>query len=281
MNENAMPHLTDLELDDLLLGAGSAALQAHVDACPACRERYAAVATPIASFRDVSLAWAEQRSAAMPMPVLAADAAAVPAYASGQPSEHLSDDQLDEVMVSGAAPAAAAHLAACEPCTARLAALEQPIATFRAVSLAWSERRSATMPLGEPHRHAAGTPAWARRAGWAAMAAAALIVAVAVPKHRSAPAETARIGPATAQPAAAAGTLPAQAAAVAPSTGVTPSKHSAEELRRQKQIADDNQMLAAIDHELDASQAQLAAFGVDVSSGAASRKLHSPQLRED
>jgi hypothetical protein len=40
---------------------------------------------------------------------------------------------------------------------------------------------------------------------------------------------------------------------------------SADDIRRQRQIEADNQMLAGIDRELDASQATLAAFGVTVS----------------
>jgi hypothetical protein len=264
-NRNRMAHLTEFELDELLLGDASPEASAHLADCTDCSARLDAVAQPLASFGAVSLAWAQQRSASMPLPQVAAKvksqdvmAVSAEAYLSG----HLDDDQLDAVMIQGASPAAAAHLAACDPCTGRLAAVEQPIASFRAVSLAWSERRSATMPLREENfGRATAADSRVRRWGWVAATAAALAVATALTAHRSDRPPAVQTASNTPPAATSQTKLAANDARPA-----TPSQPPAEERGRQRQIDADNQMLAAIDHELDASQATLASFGVEVSA---------------
>jgi hypothetical protein len=231
-NQKHVPHLTESELDDVLLGDPTSAATAHLAACERCRTSLAAIEQPLAQFRAATLAWAEQRSAAMPSP-LAASSAAHPLRAGTAASMHLTDEQLEDMLIGDATPAVAAHLSGCAPCTQRLAELEQPIAGFRAVSLAWSERRSATLPLRDPSE---STPSLARRYGWAAAMAAALAITVTVATHH-------REG--------------------GPDTAVATVAAPQAEARRQQQIAADNQMLAAIDHELDVSQATLAQFGVE------------------
>ncbi|MGA7156861.1 MAG: hypothetical protein WBY53_08455, partial [Acidobacteriaceae bacterium] len=77
---------------------------------------------------------------------------------------HLTDDQIDDQLIGDVAPAAAAHLAACALCAERVAALLSPIDSFDSVSSAWSERRSATLPIpvSTPSR-----PLWQRNSAWA------------------------------------------------------------------------------------------------------------------
>jgi hypothetical protein len=62
---------------------------------------------------------------------------------------HLTEDQLDDHLIGDLAAPAAAHLAACQLCSARVAAVASPIASFQSVSLAWSERVSAAAPMPE------------------------------------------------------------------------------------------------------------------------------------
>ena len=89
---------------------------------------------------------------------------------------HLSEDQIDDMLIGDLAPEPAAHLKQCTECQTRLEAAEAPMASFAAVSMAWSERRSATAPakLRMPVN-----AAWQRGASWAA-AAAVLLVGIAV-----------------------------------------------------------------------------------------------------
>jgi hypothetical protein len=166
---------------------------------------------------------------------------------------HLTEDQIDDCLIGDLAPEAAAHLEACSPCLTRVARAEEPLASFRAVSLAWSERRSATLPL---QASASARPNWARRLAWGAAAAAAIAIGVAIPAvhHTS---ETSGQDVSVAASAAA-----VQVAAPA---------------SREEQIARDNQMLKAIDRELDASVESPASFGLPVDSHARSRTRTSLQ----
>jgi negative regulator of sigma E activity len=160
-------------------------------------------------------------------------------------------------------PAALAHLATCEECSTRRNAIAEPLASFRKVSLAWSERRSATLPLREESfGSATASPSWLRRHGWLAATAAVVTAMLAVPMHFSNRQPDAQTDQNRANAA-----IPATGATSRPSAA-TPPQASSDDLRRQRQIDADNQMLAAIDHELDASQAKLAAYGLSVSAGA-------------
>lgn len=62
-------HLTPGQIDDHLIGDLAAAPAAHLAACPHCAERVAAAGLPLASFQQVSTAWAERRSATLPIPI--------------------------------------------------------------------------------------------------------------------------------------------------------------------------------------------------------------------
>jgi len=105
---------------------------------------------------------------------------------------HLSDDQILNTLYGDVSAGVAAHLANCSVCSRRVAEAEAPIASFKAMTLAWSERRSATLPL-QPLT--APPLAWHRRAIMAATATAALLLGISVPLARheapSAPAVTA------------------------------------------------------------------------------------------
>ena len=92
---------------------------------------------------------------------------------------HLSEDDLDEVLLDIAPPAAFAHLAACEFCAKRFTAFQTQfqaqMSAFNRASLAWSEARSNTISR-DLAAHRPGlrlTPA----AMWYSTAAAILAVA--------------------------------------------------------------------------------------------------------
>jgi hypothetical protein len=166
--------------------------------------------------------------------------------------EHLSPDELESVLIGDAAPESTAHLAACEPCKAALAELEAPLAGFRAVTLAWSERRSATMPLRDLEAsQSRAAAAWRKRFALSAGLAAALAIGVAVPvlHYEATPSDEAQSQPS------------AQAAAT------TETASAASEESPQQQIARDNQMLRAIDQELSSSVESPAALGLQESTG--------------
>jgi hypothetical protein len=163
---------------------------------------------------------------------------------------HLTAEQIDDVLIAGVAelPApAAAHLAACAPCQESLAAAASPLTSFRDVSLAWAERRSATLPLQPP---AAAPARSSTRWTWISASAAALAVGLLIPALRSH------------EPTQAAAAVTGQALAVIGHTGVTsvtPVAASPEQIQR------DNQMLDDIDRALDAP-ASSASFGLDAAS---------------
>ena len=166
-------------------------------------------------------------------------------------ARHLNEDELESVLIGDAAPESTAHLAACEPCKAALAELEAPLAGFRAVTLAWSERRSATMPLRDLEAaQSRAAAAWRQRFALSAGLAAVLAIGVALPVlHYEATQSDAARNQHSAQTAA---------------TTETASASSEESLQ---QIARDNQMLRAIDQELNSSVESPAALGLQESTG--------------
>ena len=93
-------------------------------------------------------------------------------------SWHLTEDQIDDVLIGDLAAGPAAHLKQCTQCQARLEAAKAPMASFAAVSMAWSERQSATAPVTLVQ---AATSVGQRRANWVAAATATLLVAVSIP----------------------------------------------------------------------------------------------------
>jgi hypothetical protein len=149
------------------------------------------------------------------------------------------------------APAAAAHLAACETCTARLREAQAPIAAFGSLSLAWSERRSATLPA----QPAFARVAWRLPASAAAVCAAAMAIIVALPAlhHRAdaaAPGSQASIQ----QPVQTAGiAVPTMTSMTSASAAYKTSPAAASLSTDDAQISRDNTMLRTIDQELEAS----------------------------
>jgi len=143
---------------------------------------------------------------------------------------HLTEDQLDDHLIGDLAAPAAAHLAACALCTARVAEAASPIASFQSVSLAWSERLSATAPIPSP---SASRALLERRLVWSmAIALCAAGLSLTGISHRSAaPVPTVAASTRTAAPTAA-------------------------------ELSRDNQLLRTIDSELDASAESPAALGL-------------------
>ncbi len=65
--ENRQSHLTDEQFSDLLLGARSSAIQAHLEACSQCSEEADRMSAALGSFQQRSRLWAERRAAARPL----------------------------------------------------------------------------------------------------------------------------------------------------------------------------------------------------------------------
>ena len=169
---------------------------------------------------------------------------------------HLSDDQILNTLYGDVSAGVAAHLANCSVCSRRVAEAEAPIASFKAMTLAWSERRSATLPLQPP---AAPPLAWHRRAVLAATATAALLVGISVPLARN----EAHSAPAVTSHATVAPSPAAEVARVSAPTLTAAMQHETPEASvaventqikpQDEQIARDNQMLQNIDRALDNS----------------------------
>jgi anti-sigma factor RsiW len=166
---------------------------------------------------------------------------------------HLTEDQIDELLMGSLEPGEAArfreHAAICESCTAQLAQLEAPIANFKAVSLAWSERRSATMPVRPAGAQRSGAR-WGMGFAWGAVAAAALLAAVIpVLRHE----QNVRM-----QEAYNKVKMQAQPVVMAPASTVPPANSESEQnvdtavQENAQEIAKDNQLLAMVDAELNA-----------------------------
>lgn len=61
MTPASTTHLSEEALDDVLIGLGSAASHAHLEACAECRSRTTTVRGDIALFNAASMAWSESR----------------------------------------------------------------------------------------------------------------------------------------------------------------------------------------------------------------------------
>ncbi len=87
---------------------------------------------------------------------------------------HLSDDDLDDLLLGTASAACTAHAAACELCAQRLQSFRAGIATFNQASIAWSQARSNTLSRDlSTHR----PQPWLTLAAARSYAAALLVVA--------------------------------------------------------------------------------------------------------
>jgi hypothetical protein len=162
---------------------------------------------------------------------------------------HLTDDQIDDLLIGDAAADSVAHMESCSHCAVRLAAAQSPIASFNAASLAWGQRRSATLPLQlrqSPRGVLAGSRLRVAAAAVGTTAAAVFALALALPMlHHGSAAETAH----QANPQAASAQTEAVAVAdTLPAVAATQSQTS------EDQIARDNRLLQAIDRELATSE---------------------------
>jgi hypothetical protein len=174
---------------------------------------------------------------------------------------HLTQDQIDDHLIGDLALAPAAHLAACTLCAERVAAARSPISSFQQVSTAWSERRSATLPIPIPAQQA---PVWQRHMAWAtATLSMALGFAFINATHQfsilNAP-EREPIASTSAQ------LTPVQQPALFPPTPVLTETASIAVPPRAvhfaTRISADNQMLQNIDASLDPSTDSPAALGL-------------------
>jgi hypothetical protein len=178
--------------------------------------------------------------------------------------DHLSDVQIDDYLIGDLAEPATAHLAGCEFCDSRVTDAAAPIEAFKAVTVAWSERRSATLPL---HQTLARSAKFHPRLAWAGAVAAVLAIGLAIPvvTHQQRQ-ETARM----------------QAAGTANDAEVSRSgDNSMGGNIVQDNIVQDNQMLKAIDRELDASVESPEVLGLRPVAGAAERKPSHPSSVQD
>ncbi len=166
------------------------------------------------------------------------------------PSMHLTEDQMDDVLIGDLAAEAALHLKQCADCRVRVDAAKAPIASFAAVSMAWSERRSATAPVTLVQ---AANSAGQRHANWIAVATAAMLIAISAPltMHEK---RTQIAASDVAPRSALAKTAKAMPAPLAnPSEQARPAAATPHRGNADAEIAHDNEMLQAIHRELDAS----------------------------
>ncbi len=181
--------------------------------------------------------------------------------------EHLTADQIDSQLVGDLGPPWSDHLAACTLCEDRVVRAAAPLLDFKAVTLAWGERRSATLPLHqEIARSAKGHP----RLAWAAAASALLAIGIALPVISHQP------RPEAAQVSNPLSSALGNAATVEMSKPVASESSSAKD-----QIVRDNQMLQAIDRELDASVESPETLGLESVNDAAQPKSGQPAAGQD
>lgn len=185
-------------------------------------------------------------------------AAARAAVCSTASSAHLSADQVDDQLIGCLAAEPAAHLATCPLCTRRVAAAADPLASFRRVTTAWSDRYSATLHVPIVSRQ---RPLWQRHIGWAT---ACLTVAVGIALTNTSQGWLA-FGHAGTQPATQQTTQQDRApqdSAQQDSAQQDPAQQGATTNPHLDQVSADNQMLHDIDSELDTSAETPSAFGL-------------------
>jgi len=96
---------------------------------------------------------------------------------------HLSEEALDDVLIGLGTEESHAHLAACAECRAQVAMVRGDISLFNTASMAWSQsRRSQPLPSDAAH-HPRLRAAFI---GWAATAAALVLMAVGIWRHHPA-----------------------------------------------------------------------------------------------
>jgi hypothetical protein len=185
---------------------------------------------------------------------------------------HLSEDQIDDMLIGDLAPEPAAHLKQCVECQAQLEAAKAPMASFAAVSMAWSERQSATAPITLVQ---AANSAGQRQANWVAAATAMLLLAVSIPltmrDKQTQVVASDTVAQTTAKPAVGQQTSANAGQARVQPLAMVHHEHPAAEL------AHDNEMLQAINRELDASvQSPSDNFGLMAVGGTAAHGRNAP-----
>jgi hypothetical protein len=163
---------------------------------------------------------------------------------------HLSDREIDSVLIGAPATETASHLSRCEHCRQRVAEAKAPIIRFKAVTLSWSERQSATLPL---RAATAGSMTWNRRAALAGTATAALLIGLAMPMMRTQLQATPEAaGHSAAPPATEVATVstPVLSATMQRSSAETTATEVSDD-PQDEQIARDNEMLQNINQALD------------------------------
>jgi hypothetical protein len=179
---------------------------------------------------------------------------------------HLSEDELDDQLLGDLAPAPAAHLAACQHCTDRLAEASAPLAAFENLTLAWSERRSATMPIPDLSQQ---RPIWQRRMAWATASFACVLGLSLVNISHEVTLRSSDVSAPTAESAR-------QVALPAIHLNVSASVAKPQPA----QISADNQMLHAVDSELDASADTPATLGLEPVSIHADRSVAAISVQD-
>jgi hypothetical protein len=138
--------------------------------------------------------------------------------------KHLTDEQLTDYLSGASLPAIDDHLATCGVCRQEVASMRASFQIFHQASMEWSERmQDAGGSAPEAHR---GAPSWNWAAVWA-VACVAVIAAVLAFGVLRRPVKTA----------------PFAGVSGAPSAGNSDSNTA--------ELSQDNQLLAAIDKELD------------------------------
>jgi hypothetical protein len=139
------------------------------------------------------------------------------------PTQHLTEEELDDVLIGTGSAEAQQHLATCERCTAQIAPFQSSVAAFNEGSLAWAQAKSNTVSrdLSSARLSTGRTQPMAWGAGVAMIGAIAFALGTGL--HRA---------PAT---------LDANTQARAAQTAATDNA---------QEIAADNAMLEAIDSEI-------------------------------
>lgn len=163
---------------------------------------------------------------------------------------HLSDDEFDDHLIGDLAAAPSAHLAGCNHCSDRLAEASSLITSFQDVTAAWSERLSATLPIPKLPQH---TPLWRRRAAWITTSFAFALGLTLTSSNHHVALRTDNVRPLQVQPSH---------QLVLPALDLNESA-SGKTNPPDAQISADNQMLHAVDNELDAAAESPAALGLD------------------
>ena len=178
--------------------------------------------------------------------------------AAGQTTKtvkHLTEDELDEILMGIADSAASSHAETCQVCAGRLTQFRAALGEFNHASLAWSEARSNSLTRDlRAHRL---SPTLSRPALWSCVSAgvvAAALLLTAGLEHHTAAGRNASM----------------QASALAGSDY---------ESSRQQEIAMDNEMLAAISSEIDHPTPIPSTLYEDV-SGPGSHRRNASQAKD-